>query len=118
MLRTILLSKMHEKGLSLRQVARVVGVSHMTIGRALDGKQVDLDTLEAIAKWLGIPLVTILEARNDQLEPTAQLQLLMGMSPKLSQALQDAYDAISGGSATPDLLDQLADFLKFRLSQL
>jgi hypothetical protein len=102
----------------MRAVANEVGVSHMTVGRVLDGQQVDLDTLEAIAHWLGIPLVTVLEARNDQLEPNAQIQLLMGMSPRLSQALRDAYNAISIGSATLDLLDQMADFLKFHLNQL
>lgn len=117
MLQTILLRKMRESNLSQREASRLIGVSHMTIGRVLDGQQVELDTLDAIAKWLGLPLATVLEARNDRLEPSAQLQLLMGMSPKLSQALHNAYDAISSGNATPDLLDQMADFLEFRLSQ-
>ena len=69
MLAQLLKEKMQKENLSLRAAASEVGVSHVTIVRALKEEPLDLDTIIAISNWLGISPSVVLGTRARRKTP-------------------------------------------------
>ena len=119
MLPKLLSEKIKEQGLSYREVATQIGISHMTVARVLRGDSVDLDTLDAIARWLGVPLATILDARNAGSDEgfMGEVQLLSGMNPEFREVFQELFAQISNGDIDPRVLGDIVAYAQFRIHQ-
>ena len=116
-LEKLLLDKMRSRNMSLREAAREVGVSHTTISRTLMGKHTDMETLEAIARWLEVPLSSVLDVRSDT-DVRNRITFLVNSCPQLESALSDLFDKFSRGDIGVAVLEEIASFIAYRLEML
>ncbi len=81
---------------NLRKASRDAGVVHGTLIRATAGEDLSLNTLEAIAKWTGVPLSNVLdmyagtEASGHEVE--TELVFLLSKYPELRGVLEVAVE--------------------------
>jgi len=113
MLKNLVIEKMRERGLSARAVARECNVAHTTINRVLEGKPVDLTTLEAIAEWLGVNLSTVLGTTEGDL--ATQISLLIQMEPELARVFGEAMDGVLKGDYSRKDIEDIVAYATFRL---
>jgi len=112
MLRDILNDALAQRRLSVRAAAREAGVSHNTMGRALDGATIDLDSLIAISNWLGMRPAVILGIE------TGDTAAILGAIPELKSVLEDAAKLIESGAASVDLIEDIASYIKYKVSEI
>jgi transcriptional regulator with XRE-family HTH domain len=119
MLPSRLQAKMREQGLSLRGAAEQIGIGHSTVQRALKGQPVDIDSLDAIARWIGVPLTSILDARLvEQTEGfLADMQMLAGMDPEFKTIFEEMFARLVSENMDPRVLSDVVAYAKFRMSQ-
>lgn len=114
MLITLLQQTMQKKQLSLRQAAEQIGLSHTTLARILDGQSYDLDTAILVCKWLGVPAAEALGISGaDPLVET--ITTILAMNPPLQGAFQEVVGQIHSSRLEPDVLDEVLQFITFRL---
>jgi transcriptional regulator with XRE-family HTH domain len=117
MLPQLVRDKMKEgNGLSVRAAARQIGVAHTTLGRFLQGQQIDLDTLEAISKWVGVDPSTALDADQEASPLEKKIAVLLQADPRLERIFTEAVDRIASGQATPELLEDLVEYAAYKLN--
>src|SRR5450759_1153919 len=117
MLPKILLEKMRDRDMSLREVAREIGISHTTVARILDNKAADIDTLDAVARWMNVPLVSILDLRLQGDDVVDQVRLAMSLYPELANVFRDILQGIISGDVEPRVLADVAAYTVFRIQQ-
>jgi|WetSurSiteA1Bulk_404760.scaffolds.fasta_scaffold85772_1 transcriptional regulator with XRE-family HTH domain len=90
--------------LSLREAGIQIGVSHMTVSRALRGEILELKNIESIANWLGVPPSRLidLQAQDDQL--AHQLSILLSTYPRIVQPAEEFIAKILDGSVQIEVL--------------
>ncbi len=115
MLPKMMLEKMKERNLSLREAATEIGVSHTTIARILDGKATDIDTLDAVARWMRVPLTTLLDVRTSEGDLTERIRIAMSLYPELATAFGEIIDGILSGEVEPRVLSDVVAYAAFRL---
>jgi transcriptional regulator with XRE-family HTH domain len=71
----VLTGRLKHQGLSQRQAAPTIGVSHSVVARAARGMDVDLAAYTLICLWLGVSLDTFVQVQRDT------PQLVMDHSP-------------------------------------
>jgi len=85
-----------DKSGNLRTAARKAGLVHGTLIRAMNGEDLNLRTLEAIANWTGVPLSAVLDMYADTvpLDRTVETELvrLFGEYPELRGVLETAVE--------------------------
>ncbi len=81
---------------NLRKAAQKAGVVHGTLIRAMDGEDLNLATLEAIAKWTNVPLSTVLDLYSGTVpmdrSVETELVRLFGQYPELRGVLETAIE--------------------------
>jgi len=107
---------MVERAGGLRKAARAAGINHATMLNVSRGKDVDLATLELIAKWSGAPLATVLDKYTGAV-PRVQmvdfeLERLFTQYPDLRKALDIAIEHLDD-----DDLRDVINFIRFKASQ-
>ncbi len=119
MLPQLLLNKIYANHYSLREAARQIGISHTSVKRVLDEASVDLDTLDAVARWVGVPLATVLELRTDQQSEKflADLQMLTGMEPELRPVFEEIFSKIVNGRLDARVLSDVVAYAKYQIAQ-
>ncbi len=95
--------------MSVREAAREIGISHSTLIAAREGsRKTDVETALAIAKWLGVPLSTlIVDADKEAQERRAVYQaidMVLQAAPELEQVFLTAAKELEQGVL------QLSDF--------
>ena len=85
-----------EKAGNLRKASRDAGLVHGTLIRAMAGEDLSLNTLEAIAKWTGVPLSNVLDIYAGTEAPGREVELelvfLFGKYPELRGVLEVAVE--------------------------
>jgi transcriptional regulator with XRE-family HTH domain len=117
MLKTMLNQKMAKEGLSSRDVAKLTGVSHTTIIRASNGDVVDLETILALGKWMGVRPSTLLNSYStDDFEATvtALLEAIPGLKPVIEQAME----AVRSGAASPTIIADIVAYANYKLGEV
>jgi transcriptional regulator with XRE-family HTH domain len=107
--RVILETELERRRLSVRKAAKEIGIAHTTLHGAIDGtRRLDIGTAQAIARWLKVPLSTVVEeadaAEYDRNEVVQALRLVLEADPELEQTFKDAARALAAGTLS------LADF--------
>jgi transcriptional regulator with XRE-family HTH domain len=96
--------KMHKDELSLREAGEQIGISHMTVARALRGEQIDFRVIESIAQWLGVPTKTLIETHFDDNKLAFQIAGILETYPKLAQAASELLIEIKEGRIKPEVM--------------
>ncbi len=115
MLRDVLQREMRARGLSTREAAKQIGVSHTTVFRVIRGDAFDVPTLITIAKWLGVRPSTLLDdiASSDTINETA---LLIEKVPGILDVLKDAVEAVNEQKADPAVIQDIISYAAYKLS--
>ncbi len=115
MLRTLLLNKIRESGISERQAGREIGIAHTTVGRLLNGDHCDYPTLKKISEWLGVPISTLLDGEAGT-DLASKIALLVETEPALAKVLNEAMDKVLRGEVKPEVLRELIAYMSYRLN--
>lgn len=116
MLSRIVKEKIYQHRLSLRQAARQAGVSHTTIARIKDGKQVDVSTIVKIAHWLEIDYKTLLPGEDNNLQHTINsLYVLLTNNPPLATELTRMVTSLQEGRIEQNDLDEIIKYIGYKV---
>jgi transcriptional regulator with XRE-family HTH domain len=107
--------KMEVENLSLRAAGDKVGVAHTTIDRILRGLSVDLETIEKLCAWLGVPVTSVLDIREDSHEIIDQIASALALSPQLSVVFGELAKRVLAGEVEATVLAEVAAFTSYRL---
>jgi len=115
MLKDVLQGAMRSRGMSTREAAREIGISHTTVFRVIKGDPFDVDTLIAIANWLKVRPSTLLDslARSDTI---GDLSLLIERYPGILDVLKQASVAVNQGAASQEILVDILSYALYKLS--
>lgn len=115
MLSEYLNKEMQDRGLSVRQAALQIGVSHSTIFRVLKGDSFDVPTLVAISNWLNVRPSTLLDnlGKSNTID---QIALLVEGNPGILEVLDEAVKAINNKEADPAIIEDIVAYATYKLS--
>ena len=121
----LVLDKLRSEGLGLRDGAAVVGVSHTTMARAIQGMQVDIPTILRLCNWLHISPASALNSMaivregepfgEDKL--AASIAILVQREPGLASVFQKAVEQVEKGTLKPKDVQEIISFAAFRLTR-
>jgi DNA-binding Xre family transcriptional regulator len=118
MLQRILQDEIRSRGISIREASRQIGISHTTLFRVLDGKQLDLPTIELICKWLGIKANEVLRLPESQSPTTAdKLAVLISRNPRLSAAMDRLVALYEDKQIEAVIVSDVLAYIAFRVSR-
>lgn len=120
MFREILENELQRRGLSVREAAKEIGISHTTLHAAKDGtRNLDVGTALLIAKWLKVPLSTIVEEANpdeyERNETLQAIQLVLEAAPELEQTFREAAKALSAGTLSLTDFRDITEYAAYKI---
>lgn len=115
MLAKMLQDEMNRRGISIRKAAKQIGVAHTTIGRVLEGKQVDLDTVQSISKWLNINVSDAVNATDTDADLVTLISSVLQRNPPLRKELTEAAGKLNNGEIGLRDLEDILAFIAFRI---
>jgi transcriptional regulator with XRE-family HTH domain len=117
MLKELLESKMKERMLSTREVAKEIGVSHTTVFRALRGDIVDVPTLVKLAAWLNVQPSQLLNSiGKSKSNLPDKIAVVIDRNPDLSKAFEQVINAIEAGKVDPEMVKDIAEYAIYKLN--
>jgi transcriptional regulator with XRE-family HTH domain len=118
MLAQVLQDAINSRAISERQAGREIGVAHTTVMRLLSGEKPSHTTLGKVAKWLGTSeeAFALIEREGDE-GLAAKMLVLLQRNPRLAKALGNAADMYIEGAIPDNTLDDILNYVDFRLSQ-
>ncbi len=114
MLAKLLGNRVRERGISVREASRQIGVAHTTIIRIMNGKPADIDTLEAVCKWMGVKVSDVLEV-NTTGSVASKIALLVERIPALGTTLTQAVAAVEAGDISDEDLREIVQYAMYKI---
>ncbi len=120
MFRTILENELERRNMSIREAAREIGISHTTLIAARDGtRAIDVGTALAIAKWVGVPLSTLVEEANpEEFEKNKifqALQIVLEAAPELEQVFKQAANELAAGTLSLSDFRDITEYAAYKI---
>lgn len=117
MLKPLIIEEMKKQGMSTRQVAEKIGMSHTTIIRALRGGEVDLTTVIKISEWLEVkPSILINSMASKKNVLPDQIAVVLEKYPHLEAEFSKAIKAVMEGTVEPEIIEDIAAYAAYRIS--
>lgn len=113
----LLRERLDSEKLSVRDAAKLIGVSHATVARAANGETVEVDTLVKIADFLRMPVESLLVEEDEHTDHLEKLLVLMSIEPELIDVLSEITKRVKAGFIDEKILSEIAAFAAFRLEQ-
>jgi transcriptional regulator with XRE-family HTH domain len=111
----MLREKIKDKHLSLRDTGIEIGVSHTTVARIIEGKEIDMVTVEKIAKWMNVPIATLLNVDKPNEELWNKLQVVFSQHPELYKIFNDFIDGVMNDEVASSILTEIVAYAEFRI---
>lgn len=119
MLPMLIDSEMTKQKLSFRSASTIIGISHTTLIRIIKGKPVDLPTLTKVCRWLEIDPAEILGLPlQEPSENGEKITNFITLFPDLEKELASAIDKIADEKLDPAIINDVLDYLAFKLSRV
>jgi transcriptional regulator with XRE-family HTH domain len=120
MFRVILENELDRRGMSIREAAKEIGISHTTLIAAKDGtRSMDVSTALAIAKWVGVPLSTLVEEANPEESGKSGLLYAVAMvleaAPELEKTFRAAAEELAAGTLSLNDFKDLAEYAAYKI---
>jgi len=113
----LLRQRMDAEGLTVRDAAQLIGISHSTVARAANGETVEVDTLVKICEFLGVPVESVLDIREDSDDILEQIVTVLSIEPELSEVFSEIAKGLTDGTVDRRVLAEVAAFAHYRLGQ-
>jgi len=115
-LRDLLKRKMESEHLSLRAAGVRADVAHTTIDRVLKDQSVDFETIEKICDWLGVPVTSVLDVKEENAEMMDQIASVLALSPELAGVFNELAEKVLSGEVDASVLGEVAAFTSYRIN--
>jgi transcriptional regulator with XRE-family HTH domain len=116
MLQKIIREKIRDQDLSLREAAQVIGVSHTTLARVINGDKADLETVVAISNWLGVSVAEALNVLGTgEAEMLSAVSMIVKSNPELNNLFWNAVTYVKQGTLE---VDELRDIIGYALYKI
>lgn len=115
MLKDLVNRKMEFEHLSLRSASNQIGVSHTTIARVLKGDTVDMPTIIATCKWLGLTPADVLGSGTRKETLATRLAIIIDKEPRLAKVFNDAIDLMDIGELDDGIINDIIAYATFRM---
>lgn len=122
MFQKILENELKRRGLSYREAAKQIGISHSTlIGASRGTRKLDVNTALAISKWVGIPLASLIvdidpeNAKRNSV--VSAINTILNAAPKLEETLVQAANEVEKGTLTLGDFQEILDFATYKISR-
>jgi transcriptional regulator with XRE-family HTH domain len=117
MLKSLLSSQIRNRGMSLRNAGKEIGISHTTIIRSLKGEIMDMSTQKKISDWLHVLPSTLLDTESKTDDALAyQIAALLEREPKLAMVFGDAIQKVQQETIDPSIISEIAAFVAFKIN--
>ena len=113
----LLEAEMREKGLSMREAAEQIGVTHTTIARILRGRPVSVETLTNVARFLKVDPGNLLETENDAEQLTKDILLIVGHEPALAGVMHEVAEKARSGEIPQETFRDIVRYAMWRLKE-
>lgn len=117
MLGKLLVEAIERRGISQREAARQIGISHTTLVMVKKGRPLEVNTAYLICQWLGVPLTTAVEEVSDADRMMSRMTTLLKTAPELEQIFAIAAQEVEKGSLSPDDFKEIMAFAAFKIQQ-
>jgi len=114
----LLRKRLDTEGLSVRDAGQMIGVSHSTVARAVNGETVEVDTLVKIADFLGVPVEHIIDPKDNPDDVLEQIVMVISIEPELSRVFGELAQRIIDKKIDKKVLSEVAAFTAYRLQLL
>lgn len=110
--------KMQKEGLSARAAAKQANVAHTTILRAIEGRNLDLPSLNKICTWLGVSVAFALSEGGAKDEVIAsKMNMLISREPKLKSLFAEIISEVEAGTLSTDDVEDIVAYAGYRIKQ-
>ncbi len=113
----ILTQEIQRRGISYREAAKEIGVSHTTLYQILQGRSMDVETAIAICKWANLPIETLVKVAGDRERMLAAVDVLLRAAPELEQAFLEAAKAVESGELSMDDFNEVITFAAYMIQR-
>lgn len=114
MIQQILQDEIKSRNISAREVARQSGVAHTTIMRILEGKNVDLDTLNKISDWLNVDVSYLVDLNNKD-NVASRIAAVLDKNSQLKVVFLDLIEKLNSQEIDSRDLEDIMVYIAFRL---
>jgi len=111
----LLNEEMRRRGLSMREVGNLTGVTHTTINRILNGHRVNLTTLERVSQFLHVQAADFIPGSTGEDNLIRALAAIVRKDPALEGILLRAADKVSDGEIAPEVLRDIVRYATWRI---
>lgn len=115
LMQSLLKKRLNDRGLSLREAAKEIGVTHTTLARILQGMPADVDTIVALSRWLDVRASTLIDMEGDD-NLINKIAVLIEYEPGLESVFTRTVQLVESGKAPPELLREIVAFAAYRLN--
>jgi transcriptional regulator with XRE-family HTH domain len=116
-LKNLVKMKMEQEKLSLRKAGKQADVAHTTIDRVLRLQSIDLDTMEKICKWLGIPVSAVIDEEVKGSKRIQNIATMFSMNDEFERVFSEIAMKIDAGTLDHDIITEITSFASFRLHE-
>ncbi len=118
MLRRLLEEELKRRGMTVREAAKEIGVSHTTIYDIIKkDRPMQVETANLICKWLGVSLTTAVSNPSEQDQTAAVIAVLLRKVPELGRVFQEAATAVTDGEMKPEDFLAVIEFAAFQIQK-
>ena len=114
MLETLLINKIRDDDLSIRQAGKQIGIAHTTVIRLMEGGNCDQTTLVKVATWLNVEPSTLLDSEGKS-DLANKIAVLLEQQPKLADLLGEVLDRVVRDEIKPEAFTEIISYITFRL---
>lgn len=116
MLARLVGEKMKKENLSLREAGSQIKTSHTTITRILEGKQIDLKTLNSVCTWLNVSAADVLSEGGTEADVlTNKISLMVTREPKFRELFTQMVTEFEEGRLTSDEVNDIVAYAGYRM---
>ena len=119
LLSSLIFKKIYETDhVSLRQAARQIGTSPTTLSRAMNGENIDVETLVKICQWLNVRPGMILDTfSTGDLVLTQKIEALFSLEPKIKSLFIDLLIHFENQKIDTPIIEDILSYAVFRVKK-
>ena len=113
MFRSLMDNEIKRRGLTYRQAAEQMRLSHTTLYQIKNGRNMGVETATAICKWMGVPLSTVAAYPIEEDGVITAIKSILNTDPQLKSIFLEAAQEVDKNTLNLDDFKTLVDLVAF-----